>query len=154
MLRSREHDAADESRGGQSRANSECHHSCKKSQPKLPKQDRKQDDSETAGTVVVGNMNTRRRRARPMGRHAVSVTRQISLQLRIAAERGSLMVQSICNTEGPVVANETFQTQVAASNLHFVTLRLQSSNPIRFQADTGAQCNVVPLRVDLPRILH
>ena len=44
---------------------------------------------------------------------------------------------------------EIFQTQVSpetsTDNSQLVTLKLESGNYLRFQADTGAQCNVVPL---------
>ena len=44
--------------------------------------------------------------------------------------------------------NEVFPTQIAAVELddsQMVTLKLKSGNFLRFQVDTGAQCNVVPL---------
>ena len=50
-------------------------------------------------------------------------------------------------TEDP---DEIFQTHVATTTLddsQLVTLRLDSGNYIRFQVDTGAQCNVVPLGI-------
>ena len=43
---------------------------------------------------------------------------------------------------------EVFPTQIAAVGLddsQFITLKLQSGNFLRFQVDTGAQCNVIPL---------
>ena len=36
---------------------------------------------------------------------------------------------------------------VALDDSQLVTLRLESGSQIRFQADTGAQCNVVPLEI-------
>ena len=45
-------------------------------------------------------------------------------------------------------ADEVFPTEVAALHLddsHFITLKLKSGNFMRFQVDTGAQCNVIPL---------
>ena len=45
-------------------------------------------------------------------------------------------------------ADEVFQTRVSAVHLddsQFVTLKLESGNCLRFQVDTGAQCNVIPL---------
>ena len=45
-------------------------------------------------------------------------------------------------------ADEVFPTQVLAVHLddsQFVTLKLESGNYLRFQVDTGAQCNVIPL---------
>ena len=44
--------------------------------------------------------------------------------------------------------NEVFPTQIAAVKLddsQMVTLKLESGNFLRFQVDTGAQCNVIPL---------
>ena len=44
--------------------------------------------------------------------------------------------------------NEVFPTQIAAVSLddsQFVTLKLKLGNFLRFQVDTGAQCNVIPL---------
>ena len=44
--------------------------------------------------------------------------------------------------------DEIFQTQVSEISIddsQFVTLKLESGNYLRFQVDTGAQCNVVPL---------
>ena len=44
--------------------------------------------------------------------------------------------------------DEVFPADVAAVHLddsHFITLKLKSGNFMRFQVDTGAQCNVVPL---------
>ena len=44
--------------------------------------------------------------------------------------------------------NEVFPTQIAAVELddsQMVTLKLKSGNFLRFQVDTGGQCNVVPL---------
>ena len=44
--------------------------------------------------------------------------------------------------------DEVFPTQIAAVSLddsQFVTLKLKSGNFLRFQVDTGAQCNVIPL---------
>ena len=46
--------------------------------------------------------------------------------------------------------DEIFQTHVATATLddsQLVTLRLNSGSHIRFQLDTGAQCNVVPLGI-------
>ena len=46
-------------------------------------------------------------------------------------------------------SDEVYQTEeISATKLddsHLVTLRLESGNFIRFQPDTGAQCNVIPL---------
>ena len=39
-----------------------------------------------------------------------------------------------------------FPVEVAAVELDNLQLRLKSANYIRFQADTGAQCNVIPLK--------
>ena len=47
-------------------------------------------------------------------------------------------------------AGEMYQIEVAAVKLddsQLVTLKLESGNFIRFQPDTGAQCNVLPLHV-------
>ena len=47
-------------------------------------------------------------------------------------------------------AGEMYQIEVAAMKLddsQLVTLKLESGNFIRFQPDTGAQCNVLPLHV-------
>ena len=44
--------------------------------------------------------------------------------------------------------DEVFPTQVSAVDMddsQFVTLKLESGNYLRFQVDTGAQCNVLPL---------
>lgn len=44
--------------------------------------------------------------------------------------------------------DEVFQAGImgsGADDSQFVTLRLENGNYLRFQADTGAQCNVVPL---------
>ena len=43
-----------------------------------------------------------------------------------------------------------YQTDVAAMKLHdsqLITLKLESGNFVRFQPDTGAQCNVLPLHI-------
>ena len=43
-----------------------------------------------------------------------------------------------------------YQIEVSAVRLddtQLVTLRLESGNFVRFQPDTGAQCNVLPLRI-------
>ena len=45
---------------------------------------------------------------------------------------------------------EIYQTQIAEIGIgisQVVTLRLESGNYLRFQVDTGAQCNVVPLEL-------
>ena len=45
-------------------------------------------------------------------------------------------------------ADEVYHTQVSVASLddsQLVTLRLESGNYLRFQVDTGAQCNVIPL---------
>ena len=45
-------------------------------------------------------------------------------------------------------AEEVFPTQISAINLddsQLVTLKLETGNFLRFQVDTGAQCNVIPL---------
>ena len=50
----------------------------------------------------------------------------------------------------PGSSDETFPMEVAMATLddsQFVTLHLKSGNHLRFQVDTGAQCNVVPLEV-------
>ena len=47
-------------------------------------------------------------------------------------------------------SGEMYQTEVAAVKLddsQLVTLKLESGNFVRFQPDTGAQCNVMPLQV-------
>ena len=36
-------------------------------------------------------------------------------------------------------------TDTGADDSQFVTFRLENGNYVRFKADTGAQCNVVPL---------
>ena len=44
--------------------------------------------------------------------------------------------------------NEIYQTNIPGTNIddsQFVTLQLESGNYLRFQVDTGAQCNVVPM---------
>ena len=43
--------------------------------------------------------------------------------------------------------NEIFQTQISAVNIddaQLATVKLSNGNFLRFQADTGAQCNVLP----------
>ena len=50
----------------------------------------------------------------------------------------------------PGSTDETFPMEIAMATLddsQFVTLCLKSGNHIRFQVDTGSQCNVVPLEV-------
>ena len=45
---------------------------------------------------------------------------------------------------------EVFPVEVAAIQLddsHLITLKIESGNYIRFQPDTGAQCNVIPLTI-------
>ena len=62
--------------------------------------------------------------------------------------RGGSSMKSIKAVEDP--EGEIFQTQISTRTLddsNFVTLKLQSGNYLRFQADTGAQCNVVPLHI-------
>ncbi len=47
-------------------------------------------------------------------------------------------------------SDEIYQTQAAGTSMddsQFVTLKLESGNYLRFQVDTGAQCNVVPLEL-------
>ena len=59
-------------------------------------------------------------------------------------------VKAVEDRQEPGSADETFLMEVAMVTLddsQFVTLRLKSGNHIRFQVDTGAQCNVVPLKV-------
>ena len=46
--------------------------------------------------------------------------------------------------------DEVFPTHIAAIELddsQFVTVKLESGNFLRFQVDTGAQCNVIPLAI-------
>ena len=46
--------------------------------------------------------------------------------------------------------DEVFPTQVSAVDMddsQFVTLKLEFGNYLRFQVDTGAQCNVLPLQL-------
>ncbi|XP_068695993.1 uncharacterized protein [Montipora foliosa] len=48
-------------------------------------------------------------------------------------------------------ASEMYQTDVAAMKLddsQLITLKLESGNFFRFQPDTGAQCNVIPLHIE------
>ena len=43
---------------------------------------------------------------------------------------------------------EIYQTQISEISIddsQLVTLKLESGNYLRFQVDTGAQCNIVPL---------
>ena len=59
-------------------------------------------------------------------------------------------VKAVEDRQEPGSADETFLMEVAMVTLddsQFVTLRLKSGNHIRFQVDTGAQCNIVPLEV-------
>ena len=45
---------------------------------------------------------------------------------------------------------ETFPLQLSVHCLddsHFVTLRLESGSHVRFQVDTGPQCNVMPVEI-------
>ena len=47
-------------------------------------------------------------------------------------------------------SKEIYQTQVSEisiDNSQLVMLKLESGNYLRFQVDTGAQCNVVPLEL-------
>ena len=47
-------------------------------------------------------------------------------------------------------SDEVFPTEISAVNLddsQLVTLKLESGNFLRFQVDTGAQCNVIPLEL-------
>ena len=47
-------------------------------------------------------------------------------------------------------SEEIYQTQISEINIddsQLVTLKLESGNYLRFQVDTGAQCNVVPLEL-------
>ena len=47
-------------------------------------------------------------------------------------------------------SDEVFPTQISAVHLddsQLVTLQLESGNCLRFQVDTGAQCNVIPLEL-------
>ena len=63
---------------------------------------------------------------------------------------GAPTVQPITSSDGQGENEEIFQTCTTKSNLddsQLVTLRLESGSHIRFQVDTGAQCNVVPLSV-------
>ena len=46
--------------------------------------------------------------------------------------------------------DEVFPTQISAvhlDDLQWVTVQLQSGNYLRFQVDTGVQCNVIPLNL-------
>ena len=66
-----------------------------------------------------------------------------------AAPAAVKMVDERC-TQSMEGADETFPLHVSALSLddsQFVTLRLESGSHIRFQVDTGAQCNVVPLEI-------
>ena len=48
--------------------------------------------------------------------------------------------------------DEVFPAEVAAVYLddsNFITLKLKSGNFLRFQVDTGAKCNVMPLELYL-----
>ena len=62
----------------------------------------------------------------------------------------SASIKSVEERENTDSVEETFPMEVSAVALddsQLVTLRLESSSHIRFQADTGAQCNVVPLEI-------
>ena len=64
------------------------------------------------------------------------------------SRRISPSVKSVADTDNRVSAEETFPMEVSAVTVddsQIVTLRVESGNHIRFQVDTGAQCNVVPL---------
>ena len=48
------------------------------------------------------------------------------------------------------ILTRSFPTEISAVNLddsQLVTLKLESGNFLRFQVDTGAQCNVIPLEL-------
>lgn len=65
---------------------------------------------------------------------------------------GSLSVHPVTSTEGVHIeeSKEIFQaytTNTSLDDSQLVTLWLESGNHIRFQVDTRAQCNVVPLGV-------
>ena len=62
----------------------------------------------------------------------------------------SASTKSVEERENADSVEETFPMEVSAVALddsQLVTLRLESGSHIRFQADTGAQCNVVPLEI-------
>lgn len=66
--------------------------------------------------------------------------------------RGSPSVRPVISTgiEEQEDTEEIFQTYSSTTNLddsQLVTLRLETGSHIRFQVDTGAQCNVLPLSV-------
>ena len=59
-------------------------------------------------------------------------------------------VRPVTSTESQGENEEIFQTyttNASLDNSQLVTLWLESGNHVRFQVDTGAQCNVVPLSV-------
>ena len=63
---------------------------------------------------------------------------------------GSPSVRLVMSTEDQGESEQIFHTHTSTASLddsQTVTLRLDSGSHIRFQVDTGAQCNVVPLGV-------
>ena len=63
---------------------------------------------------------------------------------------GSPSVRPVSSEEGQVDTEEIFQTHTSSTHLdnsQLVTLRLETGSHIRFQVDTGAQCNVLPLSI-------
>ena len=63
---------------------------------------------------------------------------------------GSPSVRPVESTVNQDESEEVFQTytsHTSPEDSQMVTLRLESGNHSRFQVDTGAQCNVVPLNV-------
>ena len=80
-----------------------------------------------------------------MGKNARSATKKHHFASRCWSKiPGSQRIRVVDNEED----DEAFPMEVAAVQLddsQLVTLKLESGNYIRFQADTGTQCNVIPL---------
>ena len=79
-----------------------------------------------------------------MGKNVISVTKNTICIYML--EQGANYTKGTRDNEN----DETFPMEVAAVELddsQLVTLRLESANSIRFQAHTGAQCNVIPLEM-------
>ena len=85
-----------------------------------------------------------------MERATISVARKIISQICVLGTRLSPDIARVINCFKYELHNEVFGVdEISPVTLHdsqLVTLKLEFGNYLRFQPDTGAQCNVVPVQ--------
>ena len=112
-------------------------------QPGSGPNDSRQDYSRNCECWNFGRRHdTQRRESCPAFGKRCAKCRKLNHFAARCRSSGPPSVRPVASSGEPEDTEEIFQTVT-----QLVTLRLDSGNHIRFQVDTGAQCNVVPLSV-------